>query len=1198
MRHRMIAIIFASGAVSACCAQDAFTLDNLSAHPRLHEHAQAYTVEVRFTTAVPAVAHVQFGPDATCAQATAPESEPLRNHRFDLADVPLDERRFVRVVARREGQEVASEVIEIAPPRPFPAGTARHIEVPLTVTETAGVARDEPVTFGIPLPQGALGAADRVTLSDGPTALPISTRALLRWPDGTIKWLLVSGRVALAADATKTLRLALGADVVSPAGRRPAMVRADGDRIEVDTGAVRLSIDRGSGAGTIATAGGALCPLPTSRLTAVDGSVYVGRAEHVTVEEDGPDRAVILVEGHHVGAAGEPYFGFALRYFLHVGDPCVRVDHILRHDLVSPEMKYGDEMKSFAALDLVFSATGDAQVALDEGGTATLAPGQRLFQHFDDAWELGAATGRRAPGLMTMGGLSVAVRDFWQNWPKSLEAEEGALVVGLYPRITPADRYANRPDEHIHYYHLRDGNYTFRAGLEKRHELLIAPAAQVPAEQMLARANVPLLVTAPPEWYTGSGAVHNIVGLEGRDFARYDVELLRAVEGFVDVRESNHWYGLMNFGDWYGERGNNWGNIEYDMQHSLLTGYFRSGERALFEVAEQAARHNADIDVVHYAAGQVAGPGGPRRVGPAWVHSMCHTGGYYPYDYLGMDIYAQGYCENRGHMWNQGNLEYWLLTGDQQVHRSAMQLADWVAGANMTDFSYGNARVPGWMGIIAMSTYFATYDEYYLNAMRLMYDEVKAKADPDAGLWVHELSPGHCYCEVHHYGEAGFMAGVLMTALKYYYEATGDEEIAERIVKIANFIVDTMYEPKVPGFRYTSCPETEASSSAAMIMGNGLAFAANYAQDRRLMEITRDQFVRGFVGFVGGDHGKTIGYATCAAPLAIAEISRFPGPTLDELVEEVLEAAGDPARRPLPGIMPNPDFETGIDGWVVRGSLSLAPSTDVVHSGSGAAMATGSIEGQNEYFVTRYACGPPWEIMALAPGESYRMQLWLRVDEIGAGIPAPSARVSVRSQGVTRRSFTTNAYDLARLGTWQLLQVEFTVPEGTDAAYVAVNTNTREPQQVRMYLDDVAIVPAATSPRAVYFYPSAGAEQATVVGGVTLAPEGPAGGWEVLSAADGATGSARFTLNVPVADNYRLLVRVKSPDAAAAVSVALDGRDLGELAVGQDRRWAWREAGGGVGLNLAPGEHEVIVTWPAGSGVLVQKVALTNESAP
>ncbi len=1203
MARRYLAVLMVL--LTALCpawAQQGLSINDLSTRARLHEDGQAYTVEVRFTTPIPAVASGSFGEDPSCPQALSAEAEPFRNHRFDIRDVPIDEHRFVRVSVAAEGEEVASDLVEVAPPPPFPRGAVERVEVPLTVVESAGVARDEPVVFGIPLPEGALGVASAATLSDGGRPVPIATRALVRWPDGTIKWLLVEGRVRLQPNESKTLTLALGTGVQPVTPDRRVLVRQDGDAIEIDTGAARLSIDRSSGEGTIAGPDGELCPLPVSRLTAVDGTVYLGRAERVTVEEQSARSAVILVEGHHVNAVGAPYFGYALRYFLNADDAFVRVDHVLRHDVVSADMDYGDEMKSFASLDLIFPIEADeATLALEDGQTATIRAGERLFQHFDDKYELGEASGGRAPGLVSMGGLTVATRDFWQNWPKSLEAERGALVVGLYPAITPADRYANRPDEHILYYYLRDGNYTFRAGLEKRHELLIGPTAAATAEQIIARVNEPLVVSAPVEWYTSSGALGNIVGGEGREFTAYDRQLSDVLDAHLRVREQQHWYGLMNFGDWWGERGNNWGNIEYDLQHALFTQYFRTADPRFFRAAETSARHNADIDVVHYAAGQRAGPGGPRRVGQAWVHCMGHTGGYYPYDYMGMSIYAQGYSENRGHMWNQGNLEYWLLTGDEQVHHSAMQLADWVAGPNITDFRYGNARVPGWMGIVAMSTYFATYDEYYLNAMRMMYREVQKRADPDAGLWVRELSGGHCGCTPHHHGEAGFMAGVLMTALKYYYMATGDPEVAERIVKIANFCVDTMYESRQHCFRYTSCPKTGCSSSAAMIMGNGLAFAANYSGDQRLMEITRDQFVRGFMAFAGGAQGKTIGYATCAAPMAIHEIAKFPGPTLDEMFTEMMEVARDPARRPLPGIVPNPDFEEGLGGWTVRSGLSLSRSRDVVHTGSGAAMASGEIQNQNEYFVTRYSCGLPWEIMSLQPGESYRVQLWLRVDEIGEGVPAPNARVSVRSKGVTRQSFQTNAYDLTRPGTWQLLQGEFTVPEGTDAAYIAVNTGTKDAQTVRMYLDDVSIVAADTPERDTYLYPSAVADDARPAGGVTLTDEGIIDGWDVLASTDGVAGSAELTVDVPIADTFRLMLRVKSPKASGSVRVAVDGGPARNVAVGQDERWTWVAVPDGdqpAELTLAPGKHTVTVIWPEGSGVMLQKVALSNEFPP
>ncbi|MGI5817552.1 MAG: carbohydrate binding domain-containing protein [Armatimonadota bacterium] len=1190
-RHIAIVLVVLAGSGIAP-AQTDHAIDHLSTAAILHEDGSSWHVQVRFITSEPAICHVDAGPSADNLTPGEPGAEVLRNHRFDVPGEP-GASRFVRVVGASEEAEFASEIIEVAPPAPFPAGNVDRVEIPLTVEETAGTQRAEPVTFGIPLPEGALGDPSRVRLSDGGTQLPLQTRALVRWPDRSVKWLLVSTGVALEAYETKTLSLELGT-AVDPLAAGD-MVTEDEETIRVETRAGQFAIERATGAGAISGPGGDLTALPTSRLVADDGTVFIGQVERVEIEERGPQRAVILAAGQHRNEAGEAYFGFEIRYFLRADDPFVRIDHILQHDIVSPEMEYGDEMKSFASLDLVFPTdAASATVALEDGAEAPIASGQRLFQHEDNAYDLPDAEGGRAPGLATIGGLTVAARDFWQNWPKAFEVDDGALAVGLYPRITPSDRYANRPNEHILYYHVRDGRYTFRAGLEKRHELLVGPAGAATGDEVLARVNRPLLVTAPPGWYIDSGAVHDIAAVEGREFEAYNEALSRCVEGHLALREADRWYGLMNFGDWWGERVNNWGNVEYDMQHANLTQYFRTGDRRFFDLAEQAARHNADIDVVHHAAGQRAGPGGARRVGQAWVHSMGHTGGYYPHDYMGMSIYSQGYCENRGHMWNQGNLTYWLLTGDAQVRRAAIQLADWSAGPDTVNFSYGNARVPGWMGIIQMSTYFATHDPYYLNAMRLMYEQVEERGDPEAGLWVHRLSGGHCGCEDPHYGEAGFMAGVLMTSLKYFYLATGDEEVAERIVKIANWVVESLYEPEEDNFRYTSCPHTNISTSSPTIIANGLAFAANYSGDEQLMELTRRTFLRGFLAFAGGSQGKSFASATCSAPMAIHEISRFSGPTLDELYTQLVETARDPARRPLPSIVPNPNFEDGLSGWRARPGPAFSLSTDVVHSGRASAMADGTIQGQNEYFVTHYDCGPPWEIMSLDPGEDYRMQLWLRIDEITEGAPAPSARLAPRSKGVTRGSFTTNEYDLSRLGEWQLLETEFTVPAETDAAYIAVSTHTRDAVTVRMYLDDITIVPADQPRREVYAWVAGKATEAEPAGGVAVTPEGILDGWEVLATPDGAAGTATFALDLPVDDDYAVLVRAKGiADGDGRLDVAIDGEPHGSALVGGDG-WSWVAVG--APLRLSAGAHTVTVGFPANVEVMLHSVLVTNGS--
>lgn len=1175
-------------------------IEHLSTDAVLSEEGADWQVRVRFTTSAPSICHVTSGPSAAALHEGAPELEGLRNHRFTVAAVP-GKPWFVQIHGTAGEQKVSSEVIEVAPPEPFPGGSISRMEIPLSVTETAGVARHEPVTFGLPIPQGALGDVDAIVLFDGKKSIPTQSRALVRWPDRSVKWLLVSGRVELTSDQTKNLTLAFGGDIQASKQSATSMVSENGDALSVDTGLTRLVIDRKTGAGTIQTNDGLLTQLPHSRLTNTDGRVFSGKVESIEVEESGPQRVVILTRGHHFNEAGEPWFGFELRYFLHAGDAFVRVDHILQHDIVSAEMKYGDEMKSFRSLDLVFPTEADGvRVALDGGKSASLAAGERLFQQESDAFSLASdGKGVRAPGVASSGKLTVAIRDFWQQWPKAISAEKGALALGLYPTISPGDRYANRPDEHILYFYLREGNYTFRSGFEKRHELFVGPTeAGGDFEKLHGRVNHPLLVKALPDWYLGSGALPGLTARDASDFPAYDKMLREDAEGYLEMREENKWYGLMNFGDWWGERTNNWGNIEYDLQNAMITQYFRTGDPLYFDIAEDAARHNADVDVVHFAAGQNAGPGKARRVGQAWVHSMGHTGGYYPHDYMDMSIYAQGYAENEGHMWNQGNLAYWLLTGDEQVHRSALQLGDWLAGPDTIHFSYGNARVPGWMGIIAMSSYFATEDPYYLNAMHLIYEEVQAKADPKAGLWVHRLSSGHCNCEKPHYGEAGFMAGVLMTSLKYYYLATGDDEIAQRIVHIANWLVENLYDPKVGNFRYTSCPETSIASTSPLIMANGLAFAANHSGDKNLMRVTKETFLRGMITSASSARGKSLAYTTCSAPFALDEMAHFPGPTLEAEYGRNVGAILDPVRARLPSIVPNPDFEKNVEGWVTRPGLKLTHSTEVRHSGSGAAKISGHSDGQNEYIVTHYTTGPPWEILTLKPGKTMRLQLWLRVDAITEGAPAPLATIATRSKGRTQHSFAASPYDLKRQGEWQLLQTEFTVPEGTDAAYIAIATRTKSAVDATLYLDDVNLVPVDETPsRDTYLWSLVEAKDAKTSGAVQLIDEDLLDGWKVLATdKDKTAGTATFTIPVPDAASFPIRLRARNPDNASdeagsglPLQISIAGGEPIKLDVASST-WKWIALPQEVLLKA--GNQEVEIRFPENSGVQVHSALI------
>ncbi|MBD3293505.1 MAG: hypothetical protein GF393_11315, partial [Armatimonadia bacterium] len=132
MNRTAIIVTLLIFALSLCAAQAQPAINHLSTDPILHEDGQAWHARVRFTTSAPAICRVETGADAGALTAGEPEGEALRNHRFD---VPGERGQSVllRIVAVAEDAEVTSDVIEVAPPDPFPRGNVDRVDVPLTV---------------------------------------------------------------------------------------------------------------------------------------------------------------------------------------------------------------------------------------------------------------------------------------------------------------------------------------------------------------------------------------------------------------------------------------------------------------------------------------------------------------------------------------------------------------------------------------------------------------------------------------------------------------------------------------------------------------------------------------------------------------------------------------------------------------------------------------------------------------------------------------------------------------------------------------------------------------------------------------------------------------------------------------------------------------------------------------------------------
>ena len=117
-------------------------------------------------------------------------------------------------------------------------------EIAFEVKEPSGVDRvDWPVTSGIPFVRGEVADPDRIALfNDRGQELPLQRDVLARWPDGSIRWLLLDFQTGLNANESKTFTLRFGEDVrPAPVQSKLSAIAAE-DNVTIDTGPLRMKL--------------------------------------------------------------------------------------------------------------------------------------------------------------------------------------------------------------------------------------------------------------------------------------------------------------------------------------------------------------------------------------------------------------------------------------------------------------------------------------------------------------------------------------------------------------------------------------------------------------------------------------------------------------------------------------------------------------------------------------------------------------------------------------------------------------------------------------------------------------------------------------------------------------------------------------------------------------------------------------------
>jgi len=224
------------------------------------------------------------------------------------------------------------------------AQTPAKSSAPITWLGNAPAALPTGVSFGVPWPRGAVTKTQTFTLStaNGKT-LPTQTWPLAYWPDGSIKW---TG-VATVAGPEDSGQLTLSSDADEHAESKESAIHisTSDTTYEINTGPLQIRIpthgSRLVDAMTIdgrqvASNGHLVCILQNGadeEIATPSRERFDSRVDRVTIEQSGPVRAVVKIEGHHTGAqSARDWLPFVVRLYLYRGQTTVRMVHTIIFD--------------------------------------------------------------------------------------------------------------------------------------------------------------------------------------------------------------------------------------------------------------------------------------------------------------------------------------------------------------------------------------------------------------------------------------------------------------------------------------------------------------------------------------------------------------------------------------------------------------------------------------------------------------------------------------------------------------------------------------------------------------------------------------------------------------------------------------------------------------------------------------------------
>ncbi|HMC00372.1 MAG TPA: hypothetical protein VKN14_04945, partial [Flavobacteriaceae bacterium] len=201
------------------------------------------------------------------------------------------------------------------------------------------------VSWGVPFSEGKIKSLNQFELTDdGGNQLPLQSWKLAYWPDGSYKWVGFSTVVSSKSGTVFNLKSNKKTEKQNPFTK--LSISENEESIHIDTGVLQGIISKSGNkifsslivdGKEISSGSQLICIIqngPEKEIGVQPAKEkFVGNISKVTVEQKGPVRSVIKLEGYHKSELGErEWLPFIVRLYFYAGQQSVKLIHTIIYD--------------------------------------------------------------------------------------------------------------------------------------------------------------------------------------------------------------------------------------------------------------------------------------------------------------------------------------------------------------------------------------------------------------------------------------------------------------------------------------------------------------------------------------------------------------------------------------------------------------------------------------------------------------------------------------------------------------------------------------------------------------------------------------------------------------------------------------------------------------------------------------------------